>query len=69
MSAPARALTLPVIMLTAMPDHTDRVVGLEIGADDRRAAPFEQRELMARVPGGAEARGTQGMQLAARLSS
>lgn len=39
----------PVIMLTAMGDHTDRVVGLEIGADDYLGKPFNARELLARV--------------------
>ena len=36
-------------MLTAMADHTDRVVGLELGADDYLVKPFDQRELLARV--------------------
>jgi two-component system OmpR family response regulator len=36
-------------MLTAMSDHTDRVVGLEVGADDYLTKPFDQRELLARV--------------------
>ena len=40
---------IPVIMLTAMGDHTDRVVGLEIGADDYLGKPFNARELLARV--------------------
>jgi len=40
---------VPVIMLTAMGDHTDRVVGLEIGADDYLVKPFDARELLARV--------------------
>lgn len=40
---------LPVIMLTAKGDETDRVVGLEMGADDYVAKPFSPRELLARL--------------------
>jgi DNA-binding response OmpR family regulator len=40
---------VPVIMLTARAAETDRVVGLEIGADDYVTKPFSMRELMARV--------------------
>ncbi len=40
---------VPIIMLTAMADHVDRVVGLEIGADDYLVKPFDARELLARV--------------------
>ena len=40
---------IPIIMLTAKGDETDRVVGLEIGADDYVAKPFSPRELLARL--------------------
>lgn len=40
---------LPILMLTARGEVTDRVVGLEIGADDYLAKPFDPRELVARV--------------------
>jgi two-component system OmpR family response regulator len=40
---------LPVIMLTAMGEDTDRIVGLEMGADDYMAKPFNPRELLARI--------------------
>ncbi len=39
----------PVLMLTARGEETDRVVGLELGADDYLTKPFSMRELMARV--------------------
>ena len=41
--------TLPIVMLTARGDVMDRVVGLELGADDYLPKPFEPRELLARV--------------------
>ncbi|MDR1581588.1 MAG: response regulator transcription factor [Synergistaceae bacterium] len=41
--------SMPVIMLTAKGDHVDRVVGLEIGADDYICKPFNMRELSARI--------------------
>ena len=40
---------LPIIMLTARGDATDRVVGLELGADDYLPKPFDPRELLARL--------------------
>jgi DNA-binding response OmpR family regulator len=44
-----QASDLPILMLTARGDAMDRVVGLEIGADDYLPKPFEPRELLARV--------------------
>jgi len=44
-----RKSRIPVIMLTAKGDETDRVVGLEIGADDYVSKPFSPRELLARL--------------------
>jgi len=41
--------TVPIIMLTARGEVTDRIVGLEIGADDYLPKPFEPRELVARI--------------------
>ena len=41
--------SVPIVMLTARGDETDRVVGLELGADDYIAKPFSPRELTARV--------------------
>ena len=40
---------LPIVMLTARGDATDRVVGLELGADDYLPKPFDPRELLARL--------------------
>jgi len=45
----ARWPGMPVIMLTAKGDETDRVVGLELGADDYLGKPFSPRELLARL--------------------
>lgn len=44
-----RTSSVPIIMLTARGDLTDRVVGLEVGADDYVPKPFEPRELVARI--------------------
>ncbi|HRC77850.1 MAG TPA: response regulator, partial [Kouleothrix sp.] len=41
--------TLPIIMLTARVDEADRLIGLELGADDYITKPFSPRELVARV--------------------
>jgi two-component system, OmpR family, response regulator len=41
--------SLPILMLTARGDETDRVVGLELGADDYLPKPFSPRELLARM--------------------
>ena len=40
---------IPIVMLTAKGDEADRVVGLELGADDYVAKPFSPRELLARI--------------------
>jgi two-component system alkaline phosphatase synthesis response regulator PhoP len=44
-----RSSGVPIIILTARSDETDRVVGLELGADDYLVKPFSPRELLARV--------------------
>jgi len=43
------AAALPILMLTARGDETDRIVGLELGADDYLPKPFNPRELLARL--------------------
>jgi DNA-binding response OmpR family regulator len=44
-----KEMTMPILMLTAKADETDKIVGLEIGADDYVTKPFSMRELVARV--------------------
>ncbi|MGH8908227.1 MAG: response regulator transcription factor [Egibacteraceae bacterium] len=44
-----RSSAVPIVMLTARGDETDRVVGLELGADDYVVKPFSPKELVARV--------------------
>jgi DNA-binding response OmpR family regulator len=44
-----KEMTVPILMLTARDDEIDRVVGLEVGADDYLTKPFSMRELIARV--------------------
>jgi two-component system OmpR family response regulator len=40
---------IPIVMLTAMGEETERIIGLELGADDYLAKPFNPRELLARI--------------------
>ena len=44
-----RESTVPIVMLTAKDDEVDKIVGLEVGADDYMTKPFSMRELLARV--------------------
>ncbi|MEO8857825.1 MAG: response regulator transcription factor [Burkholderiaceae bacterium] len=46
---PGAGAQIPVLMLTAKGDPMDRIIGLEIGADDYLPKPFEPRELLARI--------------------
>jgi len=48
-SLPGELACVPVLMLTAKGDSMDRIVGLELGADDYLPKPFEPRELLARI--------------------
>ncbi len=43
--------TIPIVMLTALGDEINRIVGIELGADDYITKPFHPRELMARIKG------------------
>lgn len=47
-----RVSSIPIIMLTARRDITDKVIGLDIGADDYITKPFEMEELLARIRAG-----------------
>ncbi|MBE0430920.1 MAG: response regulator transcription factor [Dehalococcoidia bacterium] len=47
-----KEMTVPILMLTAKTDEVDKVVGLEMGADDYMTKPFSMRELLARVRAG-----------------
>jgi len=44
-----KEMTVPILMLTAKTEEVDKIVGLEIGADDYMTKPFSMRELLARV--------------------
>ncbi len=46
---PGAAARVPILMLSAKGDPTDRIIGLEMGADDYLPKPFEPRELLARI--------------------
>ena len=48
-SQPGNQARVPILMLTAKGDPMDRIIGLELGADDYLPKPFEPRELLARV--------------------
>ena len=47
--ASAQTAAIPIIMLTARAEESERIVGLELGADDYMAKPFSPSELVARV--------------------
>lgn len=44
-----KEMTIPILMLTAKDEEVDKIVGLEIGADDYMTKPFSMRELLARI--------------------
>jgi two-component system, OmpR family, phosphate regulon response regulator OmpR len=58
---------IPILMLTARGDETDRIVGLELGADDYLPKPFNPRELLARLRAILRRRGVAGTQGTASL--
>ena len=61
------SLDIPIIILTGRKEEADRVMGLELGADDYVTKPFSQRELMARIK--AVLRRTEGKRLSRRENS
>jgi DNA-binding response OmpR family regulator len=61
------ASDIPILMLTARGDETDRIVGLELGADDYLPKPFNPRELLARLRAILRRRGGAGRQGTASL--
>ncbi len=61
------ASDMPILMLTARGDETDRIVGLELGADDYLPKPFNPRELLARLRAILRRRGMAGRQGTASL--
>nr|WP_041675859.1 response regulator transcription factor [Ramlibacter tataouinensis] len=64
---PGELGSVPVLMLTAKGDPMDRIVGLEIGADDYLPKPFEPRELLARIRAILRRRGGEGTPPAAKV--
>ncbi len=64
---PSGLAQTPILMLTAKGDPMDRVIGLEMGADDYLAKPFEPRELLARIRAVLRRRGSNGPATAPQL--
>ena len=64
---PGDTARVPVLMLTAKGDPMDRIIGLELGADDYLPKPFEPRELLARIRAVLRRRGDGGAAPAAKL--
>ena len=62
-----RTAAVPIIVVTARGDETDRIVGLELGADDYVVKPFSPKELVARVR--AVLRRIEGKEAASRRSA
>lgn len=66
---PGPVAKVPVLMLTAKGDPMDRVIGLELGADDYLPKPFEPRELLARIRAILRRRGDDGLSTAPRAAA